>query len=253
MPRGIRRKAFAKSFNRIINRYKELENSRQEFVSNVSHELKTPITSMKILADSLLSQEKVPVELYEEFMGDIVHEIDRENQIITDLLSLVKMDKTKADLNITSVNIYELLVSISKRIVTIAEERGITIRLETMRHVVAEVDAGKISLAFNNLIENAVKYNNDGGRVDVSLNADHKFFYVRVKDTGVGIPEECQEQIFERFYRVDKARSRETGGTGLGLAIARNVILMHKGSIRVHSKEGEGSTFTVRIPLNYVG
>ena len=119
--------------------------------------------------------------------------------------------------------------------------------------MVAEVDAGKISLAFNNLIENAVKYNNDGGRVDVSLNADHKFFYVRVKDTGVGIPEECQEQIFERFYRVDKARSRETGGTGLGLAIARNVILMHKGSIRVHSKEGEGSTFTVRIPLNYVG
>lgn len=244
---------FARSFNRIINRYKELENSRQEFVSNVSHELKTPITSMKILADSLLSQEKVPVELYEEFMGDIVHEIDRENQIITDLLSLVKMDKTKADLNITSVNIYELLESISKRIVPIAEERGITIRLETMRHVVAEVDAGKISLAFNNLIENAVKYNNDGGRVDVSLNADHKFFYVRVKDTGVGIPEECQEQIFERFYRVDKARSRETGGTGLGLAIARNVILMHKGSIRVHSKEGEGSTFTVRIPMNYVG
>lgn len=239
--------------NRIINRYKELENSRQEFVSNVSHELKTPITSMKILADSLLAQENVPVELYEEFMNDIVHEIDRENQIITDLLSLVRMDKTKADLNITSVNIYELLEVILKRISPIAEERGITMRLETMRHVVAEVDAGKLSLACNNLIENAVKYNNDGGKVEVSLNADHKFFYIRVKDTGVGIPEECQEQIFERFYRVDKARSRETGGTGLGLAIARNVILMHKGSIRVHSKEGEGSTFTIRIPLNYVG
>ena len=132
-------------------------------------------------------------------------------------------------------------------------EKNITIRLETLRQVVAEVDEVKLSLACNNIIENAVKYNNDGGKVDVSLNADHKFFYIRVKDTGVGIPEDCQEQIFERFYRVDKARSRETGGTGLGLAISRNVILMHKGSIRVHSKEGEGSTFLIRIPLNYLG
>lgn len=241
------------SFNKIIDRYKELENTRQEFVSNVSHELKTPITSMKILADSLLMQPDVPVELYEEFMNDIVHEIDRENQIITDLLTLVKMDKTQADLNISSVKINDLLEVLLKRISPIAEKRGIKIRLETMREVVAEVDEVKLSLACNNLIENAVKYNHDNGKVDVSLNADHKFFYIRVKDTGCGIPEDCQEQIFERFYRVDKARSRETGGTGLGLAITRNVILMHKGSIRVHSKEGEGATFTIRIPLNYIG
>ena len=237
------------SFNKIINRYKELENTRQEFVSNV---LKTPITSMKILADSLLMQPDVPVELYEEFMNDIVHEIDRENQIITDLLTLVKMDKTQADLNITSVKINDLLEVLLKRISPIAEKRGIKIRLETMREVVAEVDEVKLSLACNNLIENAVKYNHDDGKVDVSLNADHKFFYIRVKDTGCGIPEDCQEQIFERFYRVDKARSRETGGTGLGLAITRNVVLMHKGSIRVHSKEGEGATFIIRIPLNYI-
>ena len=241
------------SFNRIVNRYKELENSRQEFVSNVSHELKTPITSMKILADSLLTQENVPVELYVDFMNDIVHEIDRENQIITDLLTLVKMDKTQAKLNIAPTNINELLSILLKRISPIAEKRNITIRLETMRQVTAEVDEVKLSLACNNIIENAVKYNNDGGKVDVSLNGDHKFFYIRVKDTGVGIPEDCQEQIFERFYRVDKARSRDTGGTGLGLAISRNVILLHKGSIRVHSKEGEGTTFIIRIPLNYLG
>ena len=232
--------------------FREFYNSRQEFVSNVSHELKTPITSMKILADSLLMQPDVPVELYEEFMNDIVHEIDRENQIITDLLTLVKMDKTQADLNITSVKINDLLEVLLKRISPIAEKRGIKIRLETMREVVAEVDEVKLSLACNNLIENAVKYNHDDGKVDVSLNADHKFFYIRVKDTGCGIPEDCQEQIFERFYRVDKARSRETGGTGLGLAITRNVVLMHKGSIRVHSKEGEGATFIIRIPLNYI-
>ena len=240
------------SFNKIIYRYKELENTSQEFVSNVSHELKTPITSMKILADSLLMQPDVPVELYEEFMNDIVHEIDRENQIITDLLTLVKMDKTQADLNITSVKINDLLEVLLKRISPIAEKRGIKIRLETMREVVAEVDEVKLSLACNNLIENAVKYNHDDGKVDVSLNADHKFFYIRVKDTGCGIPEDCQEQIFERFYRVDKARSRETGGTGLGLAITRNVVLMHKGSIRVHSKEGEGATFIISITLNYI-
>lgn len=241
------------SFNRIINRYKELENSRQEFVSNVSHELKTPITSMKILADSLLTQENVPAEIYADFMNDIVHEIDRENQIINDLLTLVKMDKTRADLNIAPTNINEMLEVLLKRISPIAEKRNITIRLETMRQVTAEVDEIKLSLACNNIIENAVKYNHDGGKVDVSLNGDHKFFYIRVKDTGVGIPEDCQEQIFERFYRVDKARSRETGGTGLGLAISRNVILLHKGSIRVHSKEGEGATFIIRIPLNYLG
>ena len=241
------------SFNRIINRYKELENSRQEFVSNVSHELKTPITSMKILADSLLTQENVPAEIYADFMNDIVHEIDRENQIINDLLTLVKMDKTRADLNIAPTNINEMLEVLLKRISPIAEKRNITIRLETMRQVTAEVDEVKLSLACNNIIENAVKYNHDGGKVDVSLNGDHKFFYIRVKDTGVGIPEDCQEQIFERFYRVDKARSRETGGTGLGLAISRNVILLQKGSFRVHSKEGEGATFIIRIPLNYLG
>ena len=240
------------SFNKIINRYKELENTRQEFVSNVSHELKTPLTSMKVLADSLNMQTDAPVELYREFMQDIGEEIDRENIIINDLLSLVKMDKTQADLNITSVKINDLLEVLLKRISPIAEKRGIKIRLETMREVVAEVDEVKLSLACNNLIENAVKYNHDDGKVDVSLNADNKFFYIRVKDTGCGIPEDCQEQIFERFYRVDKARSRETGGTGLGLAITRNVVLMHKGSIRVHSKEGEGATFIIRIPLNYI-
>jgi len=240
------------SFNKIINRYKELENTRQEFVSNVSHELKTPITSMKILADSLLMQPDVPVELYEEFMNDIVHEIDRENQIITDLLTLVKMDKTQADLNITSVKINDLLEVLLKRISPIAEKRGIKIRLETMREVVAEVDEVKLSLACNNLIENAVKYNHDDGKVDVSLNADHKFFYIRVKDTGCGIPEDCQEQIFERFYRVDKSHSKEIGGTGLGLAITKSSIAMHHGTIKVFSKEGEGTTFSVRIPLSYI-
>ncbi|MDE6625644.1 MAG: two-component sensor histidine kinase [Lachnospiraceae bacterium] len=240
------------SFNMLVDRMRVSEESRQEFVSNVSHELKTPITSMKVLADSLLMQEEVPNEMYREFMADMVEEIDRESKIINDLLTLVKMDKKAAELNVKPVNINALLELLLKRIKPLAAKRNIEVVLESFREVIGEVDEVKLSLAFSNLIENAVKYNNDGGNVHVSLNADHKFFYVKVQDDGVGIPEECQTQVFERFYRVDKARSRETGGTGLGLAITRNAILMHKGAIKLYSEPGEGTTFTVRIPLKYV-
>ena len=237
------------TFNKIINRYKELENTRQEFVSNVSHELKTPITSMKILADSLLMQPDVPVELYEEFMNDIVHEIDRENQIITDLLTLVKMDKTQANLNISSVKINDLLEVLLKRISPIAEKRGIKIRLETMREVIAEVDEVKLSLACNNLIENAVKYNDDNGSVDVSLNADHKFFYIRVKDTGIGMSSEFARKIFDPFERERTSTVSKTQGTGLGMAITRNIVDMMGGTIGIQTKQGKGTEFIVRLPL----
>lgn len=242
----------ASVINEMLNKMQTLENSRQEFVSNVSHELKTPITSMKVLSDSLISQPDVPVELYREFMIDIGAEIEREDKIINDLLSLVKMDKTSGEMNIASVNINELLEMILKRLRPIAKKRNIELVYESFRPVTAEVDEVKLSLAINNLIENAIKYNYDDGWVRVSLNADHKFFYIKVSDSGVGIPEEAQDNIFERFYRVDKAHSRETGGTGLGLSITRNAILMHRGAIKVYSKEKEGTTFTVRVPLNYI-
>ena len=141
---------------------------------------------------------------------------------------------------------------ILKRLRPIAKQRSIDVIFESFRPVVAEVDETKLSLAINNLVENAVKYNNDEGWVRVSLDADHKYFYVKVADSGVGIPEELKEHIFERFYRVDKARSRETGGTGLGLAITKNVIQLHHGAIKVDTKLGEGTVFTVRIPLTYL-
>lgn len=240
------------SFNHMISRMQKLESSRQEFVSNVSHELKTPITSIKVLSDSLLMQEDAPVELYREFLTDIAEEIEREDKIITDLLSLVKLDKKAGDLNIVSININELLEQILKRLSPIAKKQNIELIYESFRPVIAEVDEVKLSLAISNLIENAIKYNTEEGWVRVSLNADHKYFFIKVADSGIGIPEDEQDSIFERFYRVDKARSRETGGTGLGLAITRNVIQMHRGAIRVYSKEGEGTTFNVRIPLNYI-
>ena len=244
-------KSISEAINKMMGRLKLLDDSREEFVSNVSHELKTPMTSMKVLADSLLEQENLPVEMYQEFMGDIAKEIDRENKIITDLLSLVKMDKKGQTLNIESININELLEQILKRLKPIAEKKNVEIVMESFRPVTAEIDETKLSLAISNLVENAVKYNHDNGWVHVSLNADHKFFYVKVEDSGIGIPKEDQAHVFERFVRVDKSHSREIGGTGLGLAIARNAVIAHRGAIKVFSEEGEGTTFTVRIPLIY--
>ena len=240
------------AFNELLGRMRTLDESRQEFVSNVSHELKTPITSMKVLADSLISQENVPIELYKEFMTDIAEEIERENKIITDLLSLVKMDKTSANLNIENRNLNELIELILKRLRPIAKQRNIDVLYESAREVFAEIDEVKLTLAISNLVENAIKYNKEYGYVKVSLDADHQFATIMVEDNGIGIPQEAQEHIFERFYRVDKSHSREIGGTGLGLAIARNAILLHRGSIKIDSEEGQGTVFTVKIPIIYV-
>lgn len=242
----------ADAFNQLKARLKNLDESRQEFVSNVSHELKTPLTSMKVLADSLIQMPDAPVEFYREFMEDISAEIDRENTIIADLLTMVKLDKTQAEMNIQAHNINELLELILKRLKPIASKQNVEMVLESFREVVAEVDEVKLTLALTNFVENAIKYNKENGWVHVSLDADHKFFYVKVTDSGCGIPEEDQEHIFERFYRVDKSHSREIGGTGLGLAIAKNIVLMHKGIIEISSVIDEGTTITVRIPLNYI-
>lgn len=240
------------AFNQMLKRMKTLDDSRQEFVANVSHELKTPMASVKVLADSLLAQEDAPAELYREFMEDIVSEIDRENRIITDLLALVKMDKKVQELNIVSLDINELTELIMKRLRPIARKMDVEVIFESMRPVVAEVDEVKLTLIITNLVENAIKYNKEHGWVKVELDADHQFFTLRVSDSGLGIPEEALPHIYERFYRADKSHSREIGGTGLGLAITKSALLMHRGSITVESVEGEGSCFTVKIPLTYI-
>ena len=239
--------------NVLLDRLESIDGSRDEFVSNVSHELKTPMTSMKVLADSLLATENAPIEMYKDFMQDIAEEIDRENEIIGDLLNLVRTDGERAVLNIETVDINELMEVVLKRLKPIALKNNIEIIFESMRPVTASIDRVKFIIVLTNIIENAIKYNHPEGWVKITLNADHKFFYVDVSDSGIGIPEECKDQVFERFYRVDKARSRETGGTGLGLAITKNIVLLHKGTIKFYSKENEGTTFNIRIPLNYGG
>ncbi|MBQ8946272.1 MAG: ATP-binding protein [Lachnospiraceae bacterium] len=242
----------SEAFNTVYNRMKLLDDSRQEFVSNVSHELKTPMTSMKVLADSLLVDESTPPELYREFMEDITKEIDRENKIISDLLSLVKMDKTSAELTITQVDINALIELVLKRLRPIARKKDVELEFVSMRAVNASVDEVKISQIVTNLVDNAIKYNREQGWVTVTLDADHQYFTIEVKDSGMGIPEDSIGHIYERFYRVDKSHSREIGGTGLGLAITRSAILMHRGTINVESKPDEGTTFTVRIPIVYI-
>ena len=239
--------------NVLLDRLESIDGSRDEFVSNVSHELKTPMTSMKVLADSLLATENAPIEMYKEFMQDIAEEIDRENEIIGDLLNLVRTDGERAVLNIETVDVNELMEVVLKRLKPIALKNNIEIIFESMRPVTASIDRVKFIIVLTNIIENAIKYNHPEGWVKITLNADHKFFYVDVSDSGIGIPEECKDQVFERFYRVDKARSRETGGTGLGLEITKNIVLLHKGTIKFYSKENEGTTFNIRIPLNYGG
>ena len=208
-------KQISETINKTLEKLKAVDQSRQEFVSNVSHELKTPITSIRVLADSLMGMEDTPKELYQEFINGLIE-------------------------------------MVLKRLRPIARKRNIELIFESKRDVSADIDEVKFSLAVNNLVENAVKYNKEDGWVRVTLDADHKFFYLKVADSGIGIPAEFKERVFERFYRVDKARSRETGGTGLGLAITKSVVLMHHGAIRVDSVEGEGSTFMVRIPLIYI-
>lgn len=240
------------AINTTLHKLKSVDQSRDEFVSNVSHELKTPITSIRVLADSLMSMEDAPIELYKEFMNDISREIDREAKIIDDLLSLVKMERSAIVLSRKSTDIHAMLEQILKRLRPLARVNNIELTLETVREVSADVDEVKFSLAIMNLVENGIKYNVKDGWVKVSLDADHQFCYIKVEDSGIGIPENQQESVFERFFRVDKARSRETGGTGLGLAITKDIVLMHQGIVRLNSREGEGTTFLVRIPLTYI-
>ena len=252
VPDYLETEHIVEAFNQLLGRMRVINDSRQEFVANVSHELKTPMTSVKVLADSLNQQPDAPVELYREFMQDITEEIERENKIINDLLTLVKMDKTEAELEVQPVDINALLEATLKRLRPIARARDIEVTFESIRPVTAEVDELKMSQIFTNLVENAVKYNKEHGWVKVRLDADHQFFTVEVADSGIGIKQEDYDHIFERFYRVDKSHSREIGGTGLGLSITRSAVLLHRGSIKVSSVEGEGTVFTVKIPLSYM-
>ncbi len=239
------------AFNNMTEKLETVETSRQEFVSNVSHELKTPLSSIKVLSESILLQEEMPTEMYREFLQDINSEVDRMTNIINDLLSLVKLDHKEAGLNINETNINKMTEDILKRLYPLAERKNIELLYENNKNMIIEADEVKLTLAVSNLVENGIKYTPGGGTVKVTVDGDHQNCFITVQDTGIGISEEEQNKVFNRFYRVDKTRDRETGGTGLGLAITHSSVMLHNGSIKIISKENEGAAFIVRLPIKY--
>ncbi len=240
------------SFNDIASKLEEAERSREEFVSNVSHELKTPLSSIKVLSESILLEENVPITMYREFMEDINAEVDRMTSIINDLLVIVRLSHRENVLNIKQIEANKMIVDILKRLYPLAKQKNIDLIYEDVRKVVIDADEMKLSLALTNLIENGIKYTHHEGTVKVIVDSDYQNAYISVIDTGIGINDDEQSKIFDRFYRIDKTRDRETGGTGLGLPISRQIVLLHNGVIRLSSKENEGSTFVVQIPINYI-
>ncbi|SHH50150.1 HAMP domain-containing protein [Caloranaerobacter azorensis DSM 13643] len=243
-------KQLANAFNVMSTKLSQVDKQRKDFVANVSHELRTPLSSIKLLSESLLHQEKVDALVYKEFLQDIDSEIDRLNNIIDDLLILVDLDKEKLTLDFKTTYINFLLEKIIARLKPLAENKKISLDYIEREKIQIKVDANKIQQAVINIIHNAIKYTPEGGRVEVKLYTERDYVVIRVKDNGIGIPKESLPQIFDRFYRVDKARSRSTGGTGLGLSIAYQIVSLHQGTIDVESELGKGSTFYIKIPID---
>ncbi len=241
----------ADAINNMTEQLEQVESSRQEFVSNVSHELKTPLSSIKVLSESILLQEEMPTEMYREFLQDINSEVDRMTNIVNDLLALVKLDHREAALNIKETDVNKMIQDIMKRLYPLAEKKNIELLYESNKDMTIEADEMKLSLAVSNLIENGIKYTPDDGMVKVTIDGDHQNVFITVQDTGIGLSEEEQGKVFKRFYRVDKTRDRETGGTGLGLAITHSTVMLHNGSIKIVSSEGNGATFIVRLPIKH--
>ena len=236
------------TFNAMSEKLETLDQSRNQFVSNASHELKTPLATMKIMLESLIYQPEMDAALRTEFMQDINSEIDRLSLIINDLLTLVQMDTKNTKLNRVDLTLDKIVSATAHRLAPMAEKRRQELVIRIQDPCPMYADESKLTQVVYNLMENAVKYTPQGGRVAVTLRKSGRDAVLEVKDNGPGIPKGDQSHIFDRFYRVDKARSRETGGTGLGLSIVRQIVLLHGGEISVFSEEGQGSTFTVVFP-----
>ena len=224
---------------------RRLEAIRQEFVANVSHELKTPIGAIALLAETLAATDD-PADA-ERRIDLLVEEAHRLGRIIDDLLELSEVEGR--DRSREPVDLAELVDASVRRLQPLAEQLGVTIELELAASQACLADDRQLGSAVTNLVDNALKYADGRSPVTVTVRPGDGWADVVVQDHGIGIPQPEQERVFERFYRVDKARSRDTGGTGLGLAIVRNVARAHGGEVLVTSREGEGSTFTLRLPL----
>ncbi len=239
----------SETFNTMSEKLETLDQSRNQFVSNASHELKTPLTTMKILLESVIYQPDMPSDMRTEFMTDINKEIDRLNQIISDLLTLVSMDAKTMTLSPTIFYFADIVNNVAEKLALVAKPKHQTIALQLDQTIEIFADEAKLLQVVYNLLDNAIKYSYDNSTITLTLEKVGKNLVFRVIDQGHGIPKADQAHIFDRFYRVDKARSRDTGGTGLGLSIVHQLVLLHDGAIAVESEEEKGSTFTLTLPL----
>jgi two-component system phosphate regulon sensor histidine kinase PhoR len=233
-----------------VTEIRRLERMRREFVANVSHELKTPLTAIKGLLETLLSGALEDAANNRRFVTLIDEDATRLGRLIDDLLALSQIESKAAALALQPVPLRPLLEDVVRTLRPLADARQVTLHLEVAADAQpVQGDPDRLRQIFSNLLDNAVKFNKPGGRVAVRTTAEGPTLRVAVEDTGAGIPEADLPRIFERFYRVDKARSRELGGTGLGLAIVKHLVELHQGRVMVESRPGQGSTFTVTLPL----
>ncbi len=238
------------AFNLMTTKLALVDQQRKDFVANVSHELKTPLSAVKLLSESLLHQNQADIDIYREFLKDIDSEVDRLNKIIENLLKLVDLDKNKLELDYQVTYVNYLVENLIRSLKPLAEKKNISVEFLETEKIQIKLDQIKIQQVLINIISNGIKYTPEGGKIDVSLYTEYEDVVIKIEDNGIGIPKESLPHIFERFYRVDRARARNTGGTGLGLSIAQQIIGLHQGSIRVDSELGEGTIFYIRLPKN---
>jgi signal transduction histidine kinase len=231
---------------RDVTQARMIDSVRRDFVANASHELKTPVASIRALAETLAAAASSDPGEVPRFAAQLEREAIRLSRIVSDLLDLSRLEAEEATGG--EVRLDRLVAEEVRRVQRRAEEAGLTIQSRLEQPVLVRLSARDLSLLARNLLENAVQYTRSGGTIDVWVGAENGTAVLVVRDTGIGIPAREQARIFERFYRVDRARSRETGGTGLGLSIVKHIVENHGGTVRVQSELGQGSTFTVRLP-----
>lgn len=237
----------AGEFNDLVDRLQETENARRRFVSDASHELKTPLAAIRLLTDSILQNENIDGATVREFVSDIGQEAERLSRITEDLLRLTRLDSGVAETP-ERVEISPVLERVVKMLRPVADEKDVSIVTACSDGAAAAATPGEIHQILYNLMENAVKYNRRGGFVRVSVDMGEETSTITVEDNGIGIPAEDLPRVFERFYRVDKARSRAAGGTGLGLSIVRDTVSRRGGVVRAEGAPGGGTRFIVTLP-----
>lgn len=240
----------AKALNIMSSELDNFEQNRKKFVSDVSHELKTPLATIKLICDSLVTTDDPAPEMIRDFLGDLSDEVDRLTRLVERLLTLTKMDASQNSVEPTPVDFVVMLNAIIRKLTPNAEAKNIVLYQDFSVPALEPImlDYDKIWEAVYNIVDNAIKYTPEGGFVKLGLDLDGGAVHVAVEDNGPGIPDEEKDHIFERFYRLDDSRARDTGGTGLGLAIAKEAVQLHGGNIEVKNNENGGSIFVITLP-----